>query len=123
MSSFSYGIHTKKHIGVWLRLSNNPDLIKMLNTNKNKRFFDIIHRIVVHLYDKKTNEVWLEVWCDNLIDTIRQKDRCNVFYVKLPVNENWSCDGDFGNGKNLNNLCFIKNYCLFKINIYLCIYN
>ena len=29
MSSFRYGKHTEKHIGVWLRIRSNPDVYMM----------------------------------------------------------------------------------------------
>lgn len=100
MSHFNYGKHTKKHIGVYLRKYSNKDVMKLIKKSKLKRFFDTVERIVVKEYDKQTNEVWLEIWCQNLIDTIRNKQRYNVFNIKTPINENWICEGDIGNGIN-----------------------
>jgi len=98
MSSFSYGKHTKKHIGVWLRYRNNQDVVDLIDKSKQKRFFDTVERVVISEYDKETNEVWLEIWCKSLLDSIRGKIRYNVFHIKTPINENWSCDGDLGSG-------------------------
>lgn len=98
MSSFGYGKHTNKHIGVWLRYRSNPDLIKLVKQSKQKKLFDGVERVVVSKYDKETNQVWLEIWCKNLIDSIRGKLRYNLFYIKTEVNEDWSCEGDLGKG-------------------------
>jgi hypothetical protein len=98
MSWFAYGKHTKKHIGLWLRYHSNEDIVKMVEKTKNKRFLDTVDRVVVSEYDKNTNEVWLEVWCKNIIDSIRRKHRYNVFYIKTKPNENWVCEGDLGKG-------------------------
>ena len=100
MSSFSYGEHTSKHIGVWLRYRSNTDLIELVKKSKQKRLFDTVERVVVSEYDKETNQVWLEIWCKNLIDSIRGKLRYNVFHIKTNINENWTCEGDLGNGIN-----------------------
>ena len=98
MSSFTYGKHTKKHIGVWLRWESNPDIIKLIKKSENKRFYETIQRVVIHEYDKKENKVWLEVWCQNPYDIPRKKHRYNVFYIKTKINENWICEGDLGCG-------------------------
>lgn len=103
MSSFIYGNHTKKHIGVWLRFQGSNDLIKMIEKSKQKRFFDSIMRVVVSEYDKETNQVWLEIWCKNIIDSIRGKTRYSVFYIKTNINPQWVCEGDLGNGINFFN--------------------
>lgn len=100
MSTFNYGKHTKKHIGVWLRYETNSDIINLIEKSKQKRFFDTVERIVVSEYDKKTNQVWLQIWCKSLLDSIRGKRRYNVFHIKTDINENWSCEGDLGNGIN-----------------------
>tara|TARA_R110000851_G_scaffold131429_1_gene265318 strand:- start:7116 stop:7421 length:306 start_codon:yes stop_codon:yes gene_type:complete len=100
MSSFRYGKHTKKHINVWLRLRNNPDVIVLINKSKQKRFLDTVERVVVSEYDKELNQVWLQIWCKNIIDSIRGKIRYNVFHIKTFINEDWSCEGDLGNGIN-----------------------
>jgi hypothetical protein len=100
MSSFNYGKHTKKHIGLWLRYRSNSDVIKLIKESKHKRFFDTVERVVVSEYDKETNQVWLEVWCKNLIDSIRGKLRYNVFHIKTNINKDWICEGDLGNGCN-----------------------
>ena len=42
MSSFSYGKHTSKHIGVWLRYRSNTDLIELVKKSKQKRLFDTV---------------------------------------------------------------------------------
>lgn len=98
MSSFSYGKHTKKHIGVWLRYRSNPDIRDLIKKSKHKRLLDTVERIVVCQYDKETDEVFLEIWCKNLLDSIRGKLRYNVFHIKTPINQNWICEGDLGNG-------------------------
>lgn len=98
MSSFRYGNHTKTHIGVWLCYRSNLDVIKLVKDSKQLRLFDTVERVVVSEYDKETNQVWLEIWCKNLIDSIRAKHRYSVFYIKTNVNEEWSCEGDLGNG-------------------------
>ncbi len=98
MSSFIYGKHTKKHIGVWLRHKSNSDVIKLIKDSKEQRFFDTIERVVVSEYDKETNQVWLQIWCKNLIDSIRGRLQYSVFHIKTNINENWVCDGDLGNG-------------------------
>jgi len=100
MSSFSYGKHTKKHIGVWLRHGFCEDVRKLIKESGQKRLLDNVNRVVVSEYDKETDEVWLEVWCDNLIDLIRAKHRYNVFFIKTKVNEQWVCEGDLGGGEN-----------------------
>lgn len=100
MSCFTYGknINHQKRIGVWLRVRSNIDVMKKIKKTKNKRFFDTIERIVVSEYDKNKNIIWLEIWCKNIIDSIRRKDRYNVFYVISEPNENWACEGDLGRG-------------------------
>jgi hypothetical protein len=100
MSNFSYGKHTPKHIGVWLRYRSNEDVVELVKKSKQKRFFDTVERVVVSEYDKEANQVWLEVWCKNLIDSIRGKSRYNVFHIKTDINQNWCCEGDLGNGCN-----------------------
>ena len=94
MSNFSYGKHTKKHIGVWLRRGSNQDVIDLIKKSKQKRYLDTVERIVISEYDKETNEVWLQIWCKNLLDSIRGKSRYNVCHIKTAVNENWVCEGD-----------------------------
>ena len=47
---------------------------------------------------KKTNEVWLDIHCKSLLDSIRGKSRYNVFYIKTKINESWICEGDLGKG-------------------------
>jgi len=100
MSSFGYGVHTRKHIGVWLKYGTNDDIRILIKKSKLKRPSDSVERIVVSEYDKETNQVWLEVWCKSLIDSIRNKNRYNVFHIKTDINPYWSCDGDNGRGAN-----------------------
>ena len=100
MSSFSYGKHTNKHIGIWLRYAYNPDVISMVKKSKNKRIFETVERVVVSEYDSETNQVWLQIWCKSIIDTFLGKYRYNVFHIKTDVNECWSCEGDLGSGVN-----------------------
>ena len=100
MSSFSYGEHTPKHIGVWLRYDSNKDVVDLIKQSKQKRYLDTVMRIIVAEYDKETNQVYLEIWCKNLIDSIRRKSRYNVFNIKTDVNPDWSCEGDLGVGIN-----------------------
>ena len=98
MSWFTYGQHTEKHIGVWLRYRSNPDIQVLIKKSRNKRFHETIERILVKEYDN--GEVILEVWCMSAFANITNKYRYNVFYLKIPVNENWVCEGDAGNGTN-----------------------
>jgi len=98
MSSFRYGKHTQEHLGVWLRYKSNPDVIDLVNKSKQKRFLDRVERVVVSEYDKETNQVWLEIWCVSSIDSIRGKNRHNVFSIKTIINKEWSCEGDLGSG-------------------------
>lgn len=98
MSTFAYGKHSDKRIGVWLRYDTNSDLIDIIKKNINKRFFDAVERIIVTDYDESKKEVLLEVWCDSFIDMVFKKHRYNVFYISVPVNEKWSCHGDLGIG-------------------------
>lgn len=100
MSSFTYGKHTKKHIGVWLRYRSNPDIIQLIKKSKQKRPFDMVNHIVISEYDKEINQVWLQIWCKNLFDSIRGKHRYNVFHIKTDINGDWTCEGDLGNGIN-----------------------
>lgn len=100
MSSFRYGKHTDTHIGIWLRHGSNEDVINMIKKSGNKRFFDTVERVVISEYESKTNMVWLEVWCKSVIDSIRDKNRYNVFHIKTNVNEDWICEGDLGSGVN-----------------------
>ncbi len=98
MSSFSYGKHTKKHIGIWLKYEVNNDIKSLIKTSKQKRFFDTVQRVIVSEYDKHTDTVGLQVWCSNLLDVMMGKVRYNVFYISSKVNENWSCHGSIGKG-------------------------
>lgn len=98
MSFFIYGKHTKERIGVWLRYTSNHDLIQLVRKSRQKRYFDTVMRVIVVEYDEKTDQVWLEVWCKNLIDSIRGKHRYNVFTIKTDVNKQWVCEGDLGKG-------------------------
>ena len=98
MSWFIYGKHTKKHIGIWLRPSSNPDVIEKIKKSKLKRFGDSISRIVVSEFDKEKNAVWLQIWTKNIFDSIFRKNRYTVFHIKTEINENWVCEGDLGNG-------------------------
>lgn len=100
MSSFRYGKHSDKRLGVWIKYDNdiNPDIFNLIKKSKNKRFFETVTRIIVHDYDYSTDEVWLEIWCDSFIDIILKKHRYNVFYIVTNPNTNWSCHGDLGTG-------------------------
>ena len=100
MSSFTYGQHTKKHIGVWLRFRSNPDILSLIQDSGNKRYGEVTERVVIDEYDNTKDEVWLAIWCKSVIDIFRRKDRYNVFYIKTNVNEAWVCEGDLGNGVN-----------------------
>jgi len=99
MSSFSYGIHSRKRLGVWIKCNNfNQDLQNLIKKSRNKRFFESVDRIIVDDYDESTKEVLLEIWCSTFIDMIFKKHRYNVFYIKTKPNENWTCYGDLGTG-------------------------
>jgi len=99
MSTFKYGKHTNKHIGIYLRRDNNINT--EIKKSKNRRLFENIERIVISDYEKCSNSVWIEVWCYNsLYNLFSNRNRYNVFYLFLPVDENWSCDGDNGGGIN-----------------------
>lgn len=103
MSNFSYGKHTDKHIGVWLRYNSNPDLVYNIKKTKLLRFSDRIYRVIVREYDIKSNQVWVEVWAASFIDDMRGKTRYNVFSVRLNVNPEWVCEGDLGSGVDFFN--------------------
>jgi PHP family Zn ribbon phosphoesterase len=78
MSSFRYGKHSKKRIGVWIKYDKfiNSDLYNLIKKDKNKRFYDIVDRIIVTPeYDKKTEEIWIEVWCSNIFNYLNWIDR------------------------------------------------
>jgi hypothetical protein len=100
MSSFSYGKHSDKHIGIWLRYESNDDLIELINETNQMRLYDSVSRVIVSEYDENTKQVHLQVWCKNLIDSIMGKIRYNVFYIKTDINEEWVCEGDLGSGIN-----------------------
>jgi hypothetical protein len=105
MSWFAYGkdlnnsssFHRKRK-GVWLRYHSNPDIVKAVKKNGNKRLFETVVRVVVDEYDKKEDKIWLEVWCQNIFDPIRRKHRYNVFYIFVSPDESWVCEGDLGKG-------------------------
>ena len=97
MSWFYFG-ETKIKVGVWLRYHSNDDLIKLISKNKNKRRGDLVRKIVVTEINHKERKVWLEVWCKNIKDVTRKKNRYNVFYLYLPINNEWICEGDLGRG-------------------------
>ena len=98
MSWFKYGEHANKPIGVWLRYESNKDIIDLIKASKQKRWFDNVQRVIVSEYYKDENQVLLEVWCKNIIDSIKGKLRYNVFYVKTTINPDWICEGDLGAG-------------------------
>lgn len=100
MSSFSYGKHTKKHIGIWLNYYMNEDIVSAVKKSRELRLLDTVQRAIIKEYDKENNQVWIEIWSRNLIDVIRKKRRYNVFTIKMDVNEEWSCSGDLGSGIN-----------------------
>jgi hypothetical protein len=74
---------------MWLNVSKNIDVIKLIRKSKQKRFFETIERIIISEYLKNSEEVWLEIWSKNLIDSIKGKKRYNVFYLKSKLNPNW----------------------------------
>lgn len=98
MSHFSYGTHSKKRIGVWLRFRSNPDVLDLIKKSKCKRMFETVQRVVVVEDRPDENLVMLEVWASNLFDVIRRKQRYNVFYIWTNPNEEWTCEGDLGKG-------------------------
>ena len=98
MSSFGYGEHSDKRIGVWIRYRSNPDIISFIKRSGNKRLLDSVTRIVVVDYDAESDQVWLEVYCKNMMDVLRNKHRYNVFYLNVKVNPDWICEGDLGRG-------------------------
>lgn len=99
MSHFAYGNHTEKRIGVWLRYESNPDIMMFIKKHPCLKYLDMVSRIVVSDYDEETKDVWIQVWCKNLIDIILwKKHRYNVFYIKVKPNPEWICEGDLGVG-------------------------
>lgn len=98
MGGFSYGQHTRKRIGVWLKWEFCADVLLAIKKSGNKRFYDSVRRVVVEEYLKDTDEVWLSVYCASIFDTIRNKNRYNLFYIKIKVNEFWACHTDLGTG-------------------------
>ncbi len=98
MGGFSYGEHSKKRIGVWLKWQYCGDVLLAIKKSGNKRFSESINRVVVEEYDKKDNMIWLGVYCQSIFDVIRHKNRYNVFYLKVSINPEWSCHTDLGTG-------------------------
>lgn len=105
MSSFSYGKHTKKHIGCWLRVHSpfNEEILSEIKKTGNKRLLETVRRIVVNDYFKSENKVVLEIWCSNAFNEfLFKKHRYNVFYLTLELDENWTVEGDLCNGIYFN---------------------
>lgn len=105
MSHFLYGSdvnnpkkHHKKRYDVYIRKSSNSDILDAIKKTKLKRINESVDRVIVKEYDGVNDMIWIEVWCVNLWDTIKKKDRYNVFFIKLPINEEWVCEGDLGKG-------------------------
>ena len=97
MSWFLFG-ETRIKRGVWLRKESNPDVYDAIITSKLKPKTQSIVRIVVDSYDKKTNNVILEVWCQKIKDVMKLREIYTVFYITLPMNSDWVCEGDLGRG-------------------------
>lgn len=94
MASINFGEFCKKKTtGVWLKYEVNCDLRQIIDKNPNKGCFDTVSRIIVSDYEDR--DIWVQVWCKNLWDTvIWKKHRYNVFYIKIKnidVNDDWSC--------------------------------
>lgn len=102
MSNFSYGTPKNHSIryGVYLKLysESNKQVTNLIYKSNLIRFYETIYKIVVFEYNPEKNIVFLQVWCKSIFDSIRHKQRYNVFYINLPPNPNWICEGDIGTG-------------------------
>tara|TARA_R110000824_G_scaffold400387_1_gene607820 strand:- start:273 stop:596 length:324 start_codon:yes stop_codon:yes gene_type:complete len=102
MSWFNYGDQPsrRKRKGIWIREYGNPDIEKAIKTSGYKRASDTIRYIEVHEL-RPDNQVLLEVWCKSLLDSLRGKQRYNVFHIIVDENMDWICEGDLGRGLQL----------------------
>lgn len=109
MSNFPYNLlKADQKEGVWLRpyAAYNEDIMLAIKRSKLKRFTDTVQRIIIRSEKHESPEmqeyVLLQIWCKSLIDSIRGKNRYNVFNIWIKENPNWTCEGDLGKGANLN---------------------
>lgn len=94
------GKERRKIKGIWLRKNANPDIIKEIKKTKNLRGLDRVWKIeIVEL--RKNNQVLLEVWANNALDLMRDKERNNVFWILMTQNPKWVCEGDLGKGEKI----------------------
>jgi len=74
---------------------NNP-LRDAIKKAKLMRRWETIDRIVVEEYRKEDDRILLQVWCKSLGDSVRRKERYNVFFVWVPWNDDFVAEGDLG---------------------------
>ena len=77
----------------------NEKILSEIKKSRNKRLLETVRRIVVNDYFKSENKVVLEIWCSNVFHQFFfKRHRYNVFYLTLELDENWTIEGDLGNG-------------------------
>ena len=114
MSHFLYGsVKPTKTKGIWLRSRRgaNPDLDKIIKQSGLLRVTDRVERIIVcerHATGTNKGKVWIEVWCQSVVDRLRKKNRYNVCMFYLDENPEWVCEGDLGMGEKLKQSDFIS---------------
>ena len=87
----------KMRKGIFLRVRSNPDVTEAIGKSRLKRPMEQVWMVSI-LELRKDNEVLLEVWCQSVIDMVRNKNRHNVFHILMPENAEWVCEGDLGRG-------------------------
>lgn len=87
----------KMRKGIFLRVRSNPDVMEAIKKSRLKRPMEQVWMVSI-LELRKDNKVLLEVWCQSVIDMVRNKHRNNVFHVLVGENPEWVCEGDLGRG-------------------------
>lgn len=102
MSWFKYADQKVRRYrkGVWLRVRSLPDGLRSL-IESNLQAGEQISRVVVQ---ELQPGLWvlLEVWCTQMQDVTEHQQqkpqRYTVFYLRVPENPEWICEGDLGRG-------------------------
>lgn len=101
MSWFTYKDQNPKYrVGLELRVANimqDHHHVREL-ISKNRRIGEAPTRIVVKEF-QKDGHVTLEVWCRaefDLRSVVLGMHRYTVFYITVPPNPDWICEGDMG---------------------------